>query len=88
MGPLGIYHVTLVGTRMEVTQVCGQDEVEKRPCSGTQPKTIKGVVIQEDQDGDLGLVTTKLIYVRGPTLKRSPHLKPTTTILGILLQGS
>ena len=46
------------------------------------------VVIQEDQDGDLGLATTEFIYVRGPTLKRSPNMKPTTTILGTLLRGS
>ena len=46
------------------------------------------VVIQEDQDGDLGLAMTKLIYVMGPTLKQSPKLKPTTTVLGTLLQQS
>ena len=49
------------------------------------------MVIQEDQDGDLGLVMTKLIYIIGPTLKQSPKLKPyysnprnpTTVILGM-----
>ena len=49
------------------------------------------MVIQEDQDGDLGLVTTKLIYVMGPTLKRSPNPEtyyddprnPTTGVLGM-----
>ena len=48
----------------------------------------KDMVIQEDQDGDLGLATMELIYVMGPTLKWSPKLKPTTTILGTLLQHS
>ena len=46
------------------------------------------VVIEEDQDGDLGLAMTKLIYVIGPTLKRSPNLKPTKMVLGTLLQES
>ena len=53
---------------------------------GTQPRKQEAeVVIQEDQDGDLGLTTMKLIYVMGPTLKWSPKLKPTTPILGTLL---
>ena len=56
---------------------------------GTQPRKREAeVVIQEDQDGDLGLVMMKLIYVIGPTLKQSPNLKPTTTVLGTLLQES
>ena len=46
------------------------------------------MVIQEDQDGDLGLTTVKLIYIMGPTLKQSPKSKPTTMILGTLLQES
>ena len=46
------------------------------------------VVIQEDQDGDLGLRQSKLIYVMRPTLKRSLNMKPTTTVLGTLLQES
>ena len=28
-------------TRIGVTQVCGQDEVEERPLGGTQPKTME-----------------------------------------------
>ena len=48
---------------------------------GTQPReTRREVAIQEDQDGDLGLQQSKLIYVMRPTLKRSLNMKPTTTV--------
>ena len=49
------------------------------------------MVIQEDQDGDLGLAMMRLIYVIGLALKWSPKSKPyygdprnsTTTVLGM-----
>ena len=75
-------------TRIEVTQLSWYvDKVMTLGCH--TDKTEDGeVVIQEDQDGDLGLQRTELIYVIGPTLKRSPNMKPTTAVLGTLLQES
>ena len=51
-----MYHVTELVHGLEVTQlsvVCGQG---RRPFKGTQPIDAIEVVIQEDQDGDLGLL--------------------------------
>ena len=78
-------------TRIEVTQlslVCGQSD---RPLVDTQSK------VEEDEktSGDSRRprwrswsVTAKLIYIMGPTLKRSPNMKPTMMILGTLLRES
>ena len=49
------------------------------------------MVIQEDQDGDLGLATMRLTYIIGLALKWSPKWKPyyddsrnpTTAVLGM-----
>ena len=87
-GPLGMYHVTKTCTWIEVTQlrlVCGQT---MDLGWHTAEDEREDVVIQEDQDGDLGLRQLRLIYTMGPTLKWSPNMKPTTTILGTLLQES
>ena len=65
--------------------VCGQD---KNPGWHTAKDDEEKMVIQEDQDGDLGLRQSELIYVMRPTLKQSLNMKPTTTILGTLLQES